>query len=149
MSAAVAGAGGGCLMIGCGEDTGRIADLAAGRMPVGESQLDELVARNRDRLAFTGNPAELAACAVVYVAPDVATDDTGRSDFATLDRLLQVAQAAAAPTATIVVLSQVPPGYTRQHRRSEEHTSELQSLLRITFSVFRFKKKKDHTKTNY
>src|SRR3546814_18070916 len=81
----------GFRMICFDEDNGLIADLSAGRMPVVDPQLDELVARNRDRLAFTGNPAELAACAVVYVAPDVATDDTGRSDFATLDRLLQVA----------------------------------------------------------
>src|SRR3546814_4973695 len=28
-------------------------------------------------------------------------------------------------------------------RRSEEHTSELQSLMRISYAVFRFKKKKN------
>src|SRR3546814_6001464 len=28
-----------------------------------------------------------------------------------------------------------------QHRRSEEHTSELQSLMRISYAVFCFKKK--------
>src|SRR3546814_2574514 len=31
--------------------------------------------------------------------------------------------------------------------RSEEHTSELQSLMRISYAVFCLKKKKDHTKT--
>src|SRR3546814_14992056 len=30
--------------------------------------------------------------------------------------------------------------------RSEEHTSELQSLMRISYAVFCLKKKKDHTK---
>src|SRR3546814_4988823 len=30
----------------------------------------------------------------------------------------------------------------RQHRRSEEHTSELQSLMRISYAVFCLKKKK-------
>src|SRR3546814_8754480 len=35
------------------------------------------------------------------------------------------------------------PGARRQpHRRSEEHTSELQSLMRISYAVFRLKKKK-------
>src|SRR3546814_2037575 len=33
------------------------------------------------------------------------------------------------------------------HRRSEEHTSELQSLMRISYAVFCLKKKK-HKKTN-
>src|SRR3546814_5340386 len=33
-------------------------------------------------------------------------------------------------------------------QRSEEHTSELQSLMRISYAVFCLKKKKKHTKTN-
>src|SRR3546814_10747087 len=32
--------------------------------------------------------------------------------------------------------------------RSEEHTSELQSLMRISYAVFCLKKKKTHTKTH-
>src|SRR3546814_2585697 len=32
-----------------------------------------------------------------------------------------------------------------QHFRSEEHTSELQSLMRISYAVFCLKKKKKHT----
>src|SRR3546814_8618412 len=31
-----------------------------------------------------------------------------------------------------------------QHNRSEEHTSELQSLMRISYAVFCLKKKKQH-----
>src|SRR3546814_5228125 len=34
-----------------------------------------------------------------------------------------------------------------QHVRSEEHTSELQSLMRISYAVFCLKKKKEHTTT--
>src|SRR3546814_9702404 len=33
-------------------------------------------------------------------------------------------------------------------RRSEEHTSELQSLMRISYAVFCLKKKKKHTQRN-
>src|SRR3546814_1144759 len=35
----------------------------------------------------------------------------------------------------------------RQPRRSEEHTSELQSLMRISYAVFCLKKKKKQKKT--
>src|SRR3546814_5560749 len=35
----------------------------------------------------------------------------------------------------------------RDMARSEEHTSELQSLMRISYAVFRLKKKKHHTST--
>src|SRR3546814_4432094 len=34
-------------------------------------------------------------------------------------------------------------------RRSEEHTSELQSLMRISYAVFCLKKKTVHTKNKY
>src|SRR3546814_7156698 len=34
------------------------------------------------------------------------------------------------------------------HRRSEEHTSELQSLMRISYAVFCLKKKKNKQQTN-
>src|SRR3546814_2580806 len=34
-----------------------------------------------------------------------------------------------------------------QHIRSEEHTSELQSLMRISYAVFCLKKKKNKAKT--
>src|SRR3546814_6356158 len=32
----------------------------------------------------------------------------------------------------------------QRHHRSEEHTSELQSLMRISYAVFCLKKKKEH-----
>src|SRR3546814_5258557 len=35
-----------------------------------------------------------------------------------------------------------------QQRRSEEHTSELQSLMRISYAVFCLKKKKQQKNTN-
>src|SRR3546814_3544176 len=35
------------------------------------------------------------------------------------------------------------PGRRRKHARSEEHTSELQSLMRISYAVFCLKKKKN------
>src|SRR3546814_5529878 len=36
----------------------------------------------------------------------------------------------------------------QQRKRSEEHTSELQSLMRISYAVFRLKKNKTHTISN-
>src|SRR3546814_10362019 len=50
----------------------------------------------------------------------------------------------------------VEPQFVRPHReadgkqaalRSEEHTSELQSLMRISYAVFCLKKKKERTNT--
>src|SRR3546814_9649706 len=39
------------------------------------------------------------------------------------------------------------PGNEQDDDRSEEHTSELQSLMRISYAVFCLKQKKKHTTT--
>src|SRR3546814_3654795 len=43
-------------------------------------------------------------------------------------------------------LLQQRPCHRSRHRRSEEHTSELQSLMRISYAVFCLKKKRKYTK---
>src|SRR3546814_10556329 len=44
-----------------------------------------------------------------------------------------------------IKLRHLKPDICRADRRSEEHTSELQSLMRISYAVFCLKKKKSHT----
>jgi UDPglucose 6-dehydrogenase len=94
-------------------DQTKITDLLSGKLPVSEPKLEELISSNSDRLIFTANPVDLTACNVVYVAPDVGTDNCGQSDLSALNSLLDVVFKAANPVATIVILSQVPPGFTR------------------------------------
>src|SRR3546814_1333144 len=42
----------------------------------------------------------------------------------------------------------LPEQHDRRRDRSEEHTSELQSLMRISYAVFCLKKKKTYTTNN-
>lgn len=87
--------------------------LARKDWPVLEAGFDELVRGNGARQRFTGARADLKSCDVVYVAPDVPTDDRGNSDVAGLTALIHDIAAAIKPDAVMVVFSQVPPGYTR------------------------------------
>src|SRR3546814_6204707 len=66
----------------------------------------------------------------------VPSDYTGRSAMAPIK----------AGERTIVAIAECPPGNgpgLHNHERSEEHTSELQSLMRISYAVFCLKKKKE------
>jgi len=94
-------------------DENRIAALQRGELPVVEPNLPELLAANRRQLRFTSDRTALADCAVVYVAPDVPTDDRGGSDLAPLNRLLATVDGVLRDEAVLVILSQVPPGFTR------------------------------------
>src|SRR3546814_6989865 len=52
------------------------------------------------------------------------------------------------PASTIGWLATKPTVWpSRRPQRSEEHTTELQSLMRIPYDVFCLKKKKQHTHT--
>jgi len=81
--------------------------------PVLEPDLDELIRSNGARQRFTHAREELKSCDVIYVAPDVPTDDTGASDVSALTELIGQVASTKHPDAIMVVLSQVPPGYTR------------------------------------
>lgn len=87
--------------------------LRAGQPPVLEPGLQELLAKNTAALRFESDPAALAACDVVYVAPDVPTDALGESDLSPVRELIRLVDGAMGPEACLVVLSQVPPGFMR------------------------------------
>ena len=117
LNSAVAGAERGFSVVAFDPNADLIERIARGEMPVVEPDLDLLAARNRSRLTFSADPADLSGCDVVYVAPDVATDDMGQSDTSALESLLALAFDATAPETVIVVLSQVSPGFTRARQR--------------------------------
>ncbi|HTO66842.1 MAG TPA: GDP-mannose dehydrogenase, partial [Bradyrhizobium sp.] len=118
LCSAVAAAAKGFDTLGVDLDAALVARLGEGKLPVVEPELDDLLALHRDKISFVADPARLNACDVIYVAPDVPTDDQGGSDLKTLDALLALALDHARADAIVVVLSQVPPGYTRARLRS-------------------------------
>jgi UDPglucose 6-dehydrogenase len=95
-------------------DQTKITDLLSGKLPVSEPQLEELIRCNSDHLFFTANPKDLTECDVIYVAPDVGTDNHGQSDLSVLNDLLDVVFKVSSLETTIVILSQAPPGFTRK-----------------------------------
>ncbi len=98
-------------------DAARIAALVRRELPISEPQLDELTAKNAKRLKFTSTIADLSACDVIHVAPDVPTDRLGQSNLDPVNVLLGAVVAAARADTVVVLLSQVPPGFTRNWQR--------------------------------
>ena len=94
-------------------DDALIGELGQGKLPVLEPGLDDMLAENSDRQTFTCDPVELGSCDVVYVAPDVPTDDEGRSALDGISALIDTIIPHIRPSAVLVILCQVPPGFTR------------------------------------
>jgi UDPglucose 6-dehydrogenase len=111
---AAAAAAKGFEVVAVDADTARVAEIKAGRLPVAEPDLDDLVRANRERLHFSADFAALSTCDLVYVAADVPTDDRGASDLKPIEVLIGAVTAALNPETLLIVLCQVPPGFTRR-----------------------------------
>jgi UDPglucose 6-dehydrogenase len=94
-------------------DSSLIDRLKMGELPISEPDLAELLRANGKKQAFTSAIADLGQCDIVYVAPDVPTNDQGESDLSGIRKLIDGVVAVLAPSAILVVLCQVPPGLTR------------------------------------
>jgi UDPglucose 6-dehydrogenase len=118
LNSAVGAAEKGFDVVGFDPDAAHVARLARQELPIVEPQLPELLAKNAKRIRFTAEQDELRRCALVYVAPDVPTDNNGASDLGPLIALLDRIDQALAPDTVAVILSQVPPGFTRRRARA-------------------------------
>jgi len=113
INSAAATAARGFAVVGYDGDAALVARLKAHQLPVVEPGLDTLVAENSARLSFTATAGDLRACDVVYVAIDVPTDDQGQSDLEPVRALIARVVSQLRSDAVLVVLCQVPPGFTR------------------------------------
>jgi UDPglucose 6-dehydrogenase len=99
----------------CFDESKAVIDrLVAQDLSIVEPSLDELLAKNKARMQFTHQAQDLNKADVIYISPDVPTDDKGQSDISGILKLINLVATHLNNTATLVVLSQVQPGFTRQ-----------------------------------
>jgi UDPglucose 6-dehydrogenase len=100
-------------VVGFDPDSVLCSRLTRGDLPILEPGLPELLEQHRDRVAFTADASTLSRCDVIFFSIDVPTDASNQSDLTPLNALIDRVSAVARPDAVRVVLSQVPPGFTR------------------------------------
>jgi len=118
LNMAAASAARGFKVVGYHGDPAVVDAINAGHLPVAEPDLDDMIARNRERLTFTSDDTKLADCDIVYISVDVPTDDNGQSDLAPITDIIATAERAMSGDALLVILCQVPPGFTRTLTRN-------------------------------
>ena len=113
LNSAAAAAENGFNVIGYHNDAGYVAAINNGQLPVTEPDLGDLLKRNQQRLTFSSNVNSLADCDIVYISIDVPTDDHGNSDLSSITDMITSCEAIIRPDALLIILCQVPPGFTR------------------------------------
>jgi len=114
LNSAVASAARGFRIVGYHDNSALVKQLNNGNPHVLEPGLSELLFKHQKGISFSADPNALAQCAIVYIAVDVPTDDQGSSDLTPIHHMLRTATAAMRTDALLVILCQVPPGFTRQ-----------------------------------
>lgn len=89
-----------------------IEPLASGQVSIVEPGLPEVLEKHGSSLTFTSDPTAIQSCDVVYISVDVATDDQGQSDLSVIDQLVELVVPHISEAAILVILCQVPPGYS-------------------------------------
>jgi UDPglucose 6-dehydrogenase len=117
---AAAAAARGFQVVGFDPDEARVGELAAGRLLISEPGLDDLIEEHRAKLRYAADVAALRECEVVYISTDVPTDERGESDLSGIADLIARVAPVLRDDAVLVVLCQVPPGFTRAVERSPD-----------------------------
>lgn len=118
---------------GYDSDASVCAALTDARPPVVESGLPELLRDVASRTRYAPDASVLAQCDVIHISVDVPTDAANRSDSRPVEALLREAARVAKPGATLVVLSQVHPGFSRALQAEIE--SFERKRLRLYYQV--------------
>ena len=98
-------------------DVELVTGLNDGNFPVSEPGLVEGWRENRTRLRYTSKVSDLSDCSLVFFSLDVSTDEKHQSNLQPLRDLIALTIPALANGTTVVLLNQVPPGFTREVRR--------------------------------
>jgi UDPglucose 6-dehydrogenase len=107
-----------------------IDDLNLGKWPIREPSLDETYQSAKDNLTFTSDIKQLSKCQIVYISQDVPTDESGNSDLREVEKLIQLASQMAPITTRIIILCQVPPGFTRKMKKYHSNISyQVETLI--------------------
>ena len=100
-------------------DISLIKKLQKKKLPLVEPDLLPLFIKNTlaNRLQFSENVNSLYDCDIVYISSDVTTDVEGKSDLATVKSLIELVCNNINPKAILIILCQVPPGFTRKLKK--------------------------------
>lgn len=97
-------------------DAETVSRLAQGQLPIREPGLPELLEQSAPHLTFSADLEQLASCPLVIIARDVPTDASNHSNLHPVLTLVDAVVPHLTSGVVLVVMSQVPPGFSRALR---------------------------------
>ena len=98
-------------------DGQKISKLKKNNIDIEEPDLKKLIQKNKNKIIYTDDLSVLSNCSFVYYSSDVNTDHKGKSDKKALKTNLEELILNLEFNIPLIILSQVPPGFTRKYLR--------------------------------
>jgi UDPglucose 6-dehydrogenase len=108
-----------------------VDNLLDGNNLIKEIGLDQLLEKNKGSIVFSSDPNDLKKCDLVYISSDVPTDSSGTSDLRSIDIIIENVLEYLAVETVLVILCQVPPGFTRKY--FEKHANTYYQVETLIF----------------
>jgi UDPglucose 6-dehydrogenase len=109
-------------VIGIDSNTKIVNSLNEGDFPIIEPGLIDTYLSARDKINFSDDFSQLNLCDIVYISLDVDTDNSGQSDLNSVEQLILMSIKNINVDAVLVILCQVPPGFSRRISKMTSNT---------------------------
>ena len=120
LNSAVASAARGFQTVGFHKDDNIVENLFKNKPHITEPGLAKMMKTHIENLTFSAVPKILSECDLIYIAVDVPTDDNGVSDLNPIHDMIEKVLYVMDESASLIILCQVPPGFTRCIKLSPE-----------------------------
>ena len=116
--------------VGVDLDTQLVSKLGRQEWPIQEPGIEEAYSAAKSFITFSSDPTSLSECDIVYISQDVPTDDFGKSDLGGVETLIGLAAQKVSKDARIIILCQIPPGFTRRMKKYHSRISyQVETLV--------------------
>ena len=91
-----------------------IKNLKKNEININEPGLEKNISANSKKFKFTSDFEDLEKSKLIFISKDVATDANGNSDYSELNKLCNLIKKLKSKNTTIIILSQLNPGFTKK-----------------------------------
>ena len=107
-----------------------INSLSLNNTIVDEPNLKMMMREFKHKIKYTCQLEDLKQCDIVYISQDVPTNKKGKSNFTRINKLIKKVNKAIGEDTILVILCQVPPGFTRKiNRPSNKLFYQVETLI--------------------
>ena len=121
-------------------DLDRSKNFRTGKTTISEPLLSELLYKNSTNITFAENCSELEIADLVYIAADTPTDNASPKNLIFIHKIISEVTKFSKKEAVIIILSQVPPGFTRRIKIPNKHLFYQVETLIFGRAIERFLK---------